>query len=455
MDALFSFSGACFISAIALVWVSLRLPPALGRFKPVPLLLGLFLCYNAAPFLTVLWLPELTEELLRSTFDFYKSDNLILIGLEVLACTAAGVMGQWAATPGRARRRKLRPLVAAAASASSPTGRTLLPRAFWAIAVVSAGLLWQLRGALFSGYHDGFTDNEGELLLRGTLSSLFSLVFITYLFLWYSGDPVAFPKRRTNRHFWASSAVTAAVGLCLMSMGGRLYIASAAITLICLRLAMAPPGSTGGGWKSVLKVVSLVLVAASVGLWRAQNDFTAAAVFANALAEPLYVSISLASLFASNPLPVLQFPSFLLGDAVGLLPSSLYPDKLDRFFAISQAYAIESPVGGLNGLASLIVNFGWLGTIVLMGLLCYAVTRLSYAAARARGVRAHALRLSFVLATTFPLLSLLRDPVVIAVYKNLLQNSLVWPGLLTLVLGMPLFGRRLRPPACPSPTASD
>jgi hypothetical protein len=451
VDALISFSGTCFLAALAFVCASFRLQPRLGRFKPVPLLLGLFFCYNALPFIIVSLMPDLTEVLLASTFTYYRPDNLDAIGVLVLACTCAGFVGQLAATP----RRRFRPVRERVSTAEQTplrppaSGRKLVFAAFWSLALIAAAMLWQLREFLFSGYHESFGDDQGEVLLRGSLSSVFSLLFVSYLFLWYSDDRRR--PQKIDRLFWVSTGVIAGVAAGLLSMGGRLYIASAAITFISLRLSRANPSALQlhGRWKSMLGTVALIGAAASVGIWRSQRDFTVAAVFANLLAEPLYVSISLASLFASNSIPALQFPFFLLEDAVGLLPGSLYPAKLERFFAIGNAYAMESPVGGLSGMASLVANFGWLGTILVIGLLCFTLTRISQAVARRPGSRAP--QLAFVIAATFPLLSLLRDPFVVSFYKNLLQNSLLWPCLLTLAVGTRLVRKNTSIEQAPSP----
>jgi hypothetical protein len=393
--------------------------------------------------------------LLGSTYDYYKPDNQEVVGLLILACTCAGFLGELAATPPRKRRAVRQGRSAAAETPPRPhvTGRRLVFAAFWLLALIAAALLWQLREYLFAGYHESFGGDQGEVLQRGALSSVFSLLFVAYLFLWYSDDRLR--PRQYDRLFWISAAAVAGVAAGLLSMGGRLYVASAVITLISVRLSRADPSAPRQQrrWKSMLGVAALIGAAAGVGVWRSQGDITVAATFANLLAEPLYVSISLASLFASNSIPVLQFPFFLLEDVVGILPGSLYPAKLDRFFAIGDGYAIESPVGGLSGLASLVANFGWLGTVFIAGLLCFTLTWISGALARRGSSRAR--QLAFVIATTFPLLSLFRDPFVISVYKNLLQNSLLWPWLLATALGMRFVSTRTRTVPAPTTLASE
>lgn len=422
---------AALLLTLVVVAGSFAVRSPLGRFKPVPVMLLIFASYNALPFLAVAALPELAELMLSDAYAYYRGDTLLAIASLSLGCVTAGLVGLLVGsaprppTPGKAMlERKVEP-------DSTQRRRLVLGACAFALFLTAACVLvWTLRGFLFAGYHEAFGENQGEVLLRGSLSSLFTLLFVSYLFTWFANDCPARSLQRRRGLFWISTMALLGVGLALLSLGGRLYGVSAIVTVLAMRAVQAAmrgdaPGSALKLWGTVGLLLATV---AAIGVWRVQNDFNTLAVLINLLAEPLFVSISLTSLFGANTVPALDFPSLLLTDAIGILPSAVYPDKLDRLFAIADVYRVDSPAGGLNGLASLSANFGWLGAIAVSGVLCFVVARLSFVVARRQA--SPPLRLVYVIAVTFPLLSLCRDPYVISVYKNLLQNSLVWPLLL-------------------------
>jgi len=423
----------------------------LGSFKPVPLMLIIFSSYNVLPFLVVSTTPELAEVLLRDTFSHYSASNMLAVVGLALACVIAGLLGLIIASHAASLWRTTTRRIQQIESNHLQARRLAFGVAIYTlIMIVISLLLWTLREFLFAGYHEAFGNDQNEVLLRGSLSSLFTLLFVSYLFTWFANEFPAIPLRRRRILFWSMTLGLLFVGLALLSMGGRLYCVSAVVTMIALRAMQSSMRArkSVSSWKLLGLVGLLIGAVASIGIWRTQSDFNVLAVIINLLAEPVFVSISLVSLFGANDVPAIAFPSLLLGDAVGVLPSAIYPEKLERLFAISGVYQVESPVGGLSGLASLSANFGWLGAIVVFGLICFVVARLSFFVARPQTLSP--LRVVYVVAVTFPLLSLCRDPFVISVYKNLMQNSLLWPLALTLA-GQMVLVRRLAPRGLATP----
>jgi len=400
----------------------------MGIYKPVPLMLLIFASYNVVPFLVVCTFPELAQLMLLGSFSYYSSDNIFIVALLSLACVVAGLAGLLLASYNLVKWRNPKKGIFRIESKRTENRRFFLgTTVFSFIFLVSCVLLWNLKESLFSGYHEAFGEDINEVLMRGSLSSLFTLLFISYLLTWFTNEQRSASSQRKPRLFWYATLGLLLVGLALLSMGGRLYIVSAIITLLALKgMQSSFVAKTSISIWSLLGFAGLLLgLVAIVGLWRNQSEFNALAILKNLIAEPLYISISLASLYSENNVPALDFPLLLLNDTVGMLPSFIYPEKIERFFAIKSIYKVDSPSGGLSGLASLSANFGWLGAIVISGLICYLVARLSFSVSCPKKLSKY--RVVFVIAATFPLLSLCRDPFVISVYKNLLQNSVLWP----------------------------
>jgi hypothetical protein len=400
---------------------SLSMPALLGAYRPVALLGALLLVYDVLPFVLVGLFTDRADALLGGMVEHYAIDRTVPIVALVVAMLAAACLGQAAVTRsqsfGTGRAPVLRPL-----PSCEESNRLSGVLFFWPLAFVAVILVVQLRGFLFGGYHETLGDDTTEIVRRGALSSVFVLMLVAHLFAW---TPRELPARRHPQQL-ASVLVLAAIGLALLSMGGRLYVVSALLLVGMLWLSRRPRGRRVASARRTAGVVALALGGiALVGIWRSSGDLSPESVLVNLLAEPGFVSISLASLFSQNEVPALSWPVHLLGDVVGVLPASVYPDKLDRLFSIRDAFDVASPFGGLNGLTSLVANVGWAGAIAVSGLLGALATAATGWAARSPASARR--RLLVVVATALPALSLHRDPFVISVYKNFLQNAVVFP----------------------------
>ncbi len=412
--------------SIAMLIVSLRLPTPLGRYRPASLLIALLCAYNVVPFLLVGLFRTEAEALISGVFEYYAPDRLVALLGYVAAVTTSTVGGQALALHlgGRQRRQGRRAPVWFPASAMDSRRAGMV--AFWLATALAATLSYQLRGLLLGGYHESFGEDDAEVFHRGTLSSAFVLMLVAYLFVRFvsQGRWLAKPHRLADL---ASTLALLGIGGALLSLGGRLYVVSALVLLLMLRASRnaAPLRNARRLW--LLTGAGMTAISL-VGLWRTDADFSITALLINLLSEPGFVSISLASLMGANAVPALHAPTFLLGDAVGLAPAFVYPDKINRLFSLRQEFDVSSPFGGLNGLASTTANFGWAGAIVVAFLLGAATTAFSVWASRASPYARR--RWVVVVATALPALSLYRDPFVISVYKNLLQNAIVFPLLL-------------------------
>lgn len=428
--------------AFGAMLVSLRLPAPLGTYRPVALYGALLLAYDVLPFVLVGAFPNDAEALLGGAFEYYTPDRLpLLVGFAAMllsAVCAGQAVVTWLAGPASARRRSWRWL-----PSTSAGNRTAGLASFWILAIFAALLVIQLRDLLLGGYHESLGDDTLEVVQRGALSSVFMLMLVSYLFAWQpqgAGRPGARPAAPVSARL-ASTTVLLAVGLALLSLGGRLYVVSALLVVALLRASRAAPGP-GSRRRTWIYATFALAAVAVIGVWRTQGDVSVGGLAINLLAEPGFVSISLASLFAVNSIPALHAPTFLIGDAVGVLPAFLYPDKLDRLFSLREEFDVSSPVGGLNGVASLVANFGWAGAIVVALLASMAASALCHWAARSPATSRR--RFVVVVVTALPALSLFRDPFVISVYKNLAQNAIFFP-LLLVVTGHVLSCAQRRP----------
>jgi hypothetical protein len=293
--------------------------------------------------------------------------------------------------------------------------RLFLPVAFGIMLLYA----WQLRGQLFVGYRYEVT---AAASMRGTLSA--TSVLLLVLCLLRAAETPAWPRTRTGWRGVATDpfAIAYAVSAMLtLSLGGRLYVASAAImalvyhTVYRRRLPLL---------RALTFALMAMLLAGIAGLLRFGYAPSPIGILVNLLVEPLFTSFSLLHFLAQDNAPWIAAPRFLLSDLLNLVPSALFPGKAEYLLdPRDYGYAIFTPLGALHSYLSLMINFGRIGAPLV-------VFALGTGLAVLKRKRSPLARTAYAMLTGWLAFTFFRDPFSVSIVKNMIEFSILVPTLI-------------------------
>jgi oligosaccharide repeat unit polymerase len=280
---------------------------------------------------------------------------------------------------------------------------------------------FQIKDSLFLGYDQAILDNEGIWQVRGTLSSLYSIMAVLQLILLYFHwrEPLRRIQKLTMFFIFSISSVV------LLSMGARLYV------IMALLSGLACYSQQQGGIKirHAALISSLgLLVFGAIGVLRLENLDGIAAVLLNVITEPILTSISAFSLITDNPVSLIGQPHLFLVDFQAVVPSFLLPGKGQLFERLKDyGYAFEAPLGGYHIVFSLLINFGVIGTL----LFAWGVGKMLKPQTPKNANQQVFKQISAAALTGMFAFSLYRDPFFIGVVKNIMLVSVIIPYILS------------------------
>lgn len=436
---LFAFSLLACIGAMALLFRRCCLHAGRVHINPVfGLLMGLFF-YVLLPNIFIFYFAGLIDEwtVYGRELSPTNAQTMMLFTLVLLVLLNVGAATWRATIPRRA------------STASDPallrtrwTGGVSWPATF--TMVVSMGLFLTLsftvRDSLFSGYDPDVLANDAVWTARGAMSSSYSMFYVAMC--------VFILRRRRSMSRGVRWAMILAFGLSsviLLSMGARLYVAMALISLLALKSALSDgiPARQLSGF-----LLGGALLMGSVGVLRSGSLEGLESVLRNVVLEPLLTSISLYTLLANNaPIWIGQAHMFL-ADFQAVMPSVLFPGKGGLFERLdTYGYAFEAPVGGYHLYFSGLINFGYIGMSVIALWAGHALARVSRRPL-AGPIRTSTLTTCVYLsgALTF---TVFRDPFFIAIAKNVLIMAILLPIILT---GLDAASKRRSPSPVRAPS---
>jgi oligosaccharide repeat unit polymerase len=286
----------------------------------------------------------------------------------------------------------------------------------------------KIKDSLFLGYDQAILDNEAIWQVRGTMSSLYSVMAVLQLMLlfFHWQNPLSRLQKSMMFLVFFSSSIL------LLSMGARLYVIMALLS----GLALYSQRHSGIKIRHLLFISSLgLLLFGTIGVLRLGSLDGVAAVLLNVVTEPILTSISAFSLITDNPVPLLGQPHLFPVDFQAVVPSFLLPGKDQLFERLKEyGYAFEAPLGGYHIVFSLLINFGVIGTVFL-AFFVGKFLKQNHPNNLQKKIFQH---ISAAALTGMFAFSLYRDPFFIGVVKNTMLVSVIIPYALS----------RL---ACPSP----
>jgi len=279
----------------------------------------------------------------------------------------------------------------------------------FAVAVVAA-YAFALRHQFFAGYSGLWNGDAGP---RGSFTAA-AMLLLDVAFLH------VVMRRPTRRRWWANIFVVsfALTSLLLLSLGGRLYVASAILMALVYRTQFVEKARTR---TVILGGVLGVLGAGLTGIVRLGGALSITTLAANIASEPLFTSFSLIQFLSRQRFEWWNFPRFLLGDLINLVPTSLFPDKA-RYLLDPEAfgYVVFSPLGALNSFFSLTINFGVIGALIPLFALGLTLSLLQRQPAKL-------LRIVYSILTGWLAFTFFRDPFAVSVVKNMLEFGVLVP----------------------------
>jgi hypothetical protein len=277
--------------------------------------------------------------------------------------------------------------------------------------IVAASYTYHLRNLLGGNYGD-----IGDAILSmGTLVAI-SLVLLALALLKTAEDEKAtFLATISNR--WMLGYFL--IAFLQLTMGGRLYFVSSLLLLAGYRSVFFKKYSGG---QLFAFVFGAAIFGGAAGLLRLKSGVNVVAIVLNLAGEPVFTSFSLVSFLGSNHIPWIEFPRFLAGDFLNLVPSAILPNKMDLFPDPTKAgFSFVSPMGAMNSWVSFMINFGLAGTAIIMALIGFFLRRLLMNAT------SPIVKTQYLMCSAFLVFTFFRDPFSVSLVKNLFEFSIVMP----------------------------
>lgn len=285
------------------------------------------------------------------------------------------------------------------------------------VLLVAAIYVWRVRGGLFTGYANYASVYQNA----GTLSAL-SLVLLSLAFLRvaYHGRAGGSGLARLAPAIYV--AAYGVIAVLLLSLGGRLYIASAILmALVYFSVYKRRIGYLRlGGFLTIGGVL-----AGTIGTIRIGGQLSPEAVAANLSSESLFTAFSLIRFVGAGRLELINFPRYLMADLVNLVPSAILPWKTALFLhgPAQDGYVVFAPLGALHMFLSFMVNFGLIGS---MGVLFALGASLSIL----RRQRWPVAKVCYAMLSGGMAFTLFRDPFSVSLVKNMFEFSFVVPWII-------------------------
>jgi hypothetical protein len=277
--------------------------------------------------------------------------------------------------------------------------------------IVAASYTYYLRSLIGANY-----DDIGEgILSMGTLVA-FSLTLLGMALLKTTeSEKATFFSTISNR--WMLGFFL--ISFLQLTMGGRLYFVSSLLLMAGYRSVFFRKYSGG---QLLAFVLGAAVFGGAAGLLRLRSGVNTLALVLNLAGEPVGTSFSLVSFLSSNHIPWIEFPRFLAGDLLNLVPRVIFENKMDFLPDPTKAgFSFVSPQGAMNSWVSFIINFGLAGTAIVMVLIGFCLRWLLMNAT------SPILKTQYLMCSAFLTFTFFRDAFSMSLVKNIFEFSIVMP----------------------------
>lgn len=272
--------------------------------------------------------------------------------------------------------------------------------------ILACGAIYRARSILFQGKYVNDSD-----LLGGTVAS--SAIFLFMIAIFY----IAQSKTANLKHVLLNKYMLVfwPVGITLIVSGSRLYFISTLLMLFVY-------------WTVYVRKMRIMAFIRTFGLAIAFMGLVGTIrlpgneqnILENIASEPLFTAFPLISFLQTHKILYFNYPVYLFSDLINLVPSVILPGKVELMKKIPDIY---SPLGALNSFVSFDMNFGVLGTAVVLFMFAYWMRRMC--------LRENLwAKTSYVLISGWMAFALFRDPFSVSIVKDILEFSILLPYLL-------------------------
>lgn len=232
---------------------------------------------------------------------------------------------------------------------NKPISKVVLNYSALLIIVTFSFYIYLARGNIFKGYLAVYdTSLMGPLATVNLITTLFLLNIIQW--------------KQSYHMFYLFLFILLINSFFLLSMGGRMYVLTSAISLLLQHI-----NSVSKNPESRIKILGIIffipLILLIIGVWRSGSEFNLEILTVFGLAEPLLTSISIASLYDCEKLYLFRIPYNFLSSIINFIPSSVFSNKAEFIISLNDiSTCLYSPFGATNIIASLYLNFGIIGS---------------------------------------------------------------------------------------------
>lgn len=288
---------------------------------------------------------------------------------------------------------------------------------------ISIYFIFRFKDIFFKGYVSdvSYSLQKGPFIAVSLM--IFSLTLI-YSLIRKEEQNITIFYKSINNHFMFIFII---ISILILSLGGRLYFLSSIMMLFVFRSLVFQKLDLK---KFVILLGVLILLMGTIGVWRldTSNLIEIESVLFNILEETLYTAFSLLSFLEANRFELIQFPIILLSEFLNLIPSFVFPDKLQFMLNFSDlGYTIYQPLGATNVFVSLLIHFGIVGSVMFMFLYGRFFNLLKHK-------KHELLRTIYIMCSGFLVFSFFRDNSNTSLIKNIFQFSILMPTIMYLFI---------------------
>ena len=320
-----------------------------------------------------------------------------------------------------------------------PFERRLLNLLFVPVLLLSAALAYDLRGEFLGGYGAESAFQSGS---RGSLLAT-SLLLLSFVLLYDGarrGRDDGAPSRggllRVFANRWGALYLT--LSFALLTLGGRITFVTGVVAVLVYWSTYVRAISRGTLLAGTAVSILFVGVIGAVRFGLLAGALSPEVIAFGLVAEPVFTSFSLMNFLAAGRFELLNAPWPLASGLINVVPSFVLPNKVELMVDPAQlGYSVESPFGALSSWVSFMINFGAVGTAVVLFVASAALEHL-------RRRDAPLARVTYPMICGFLAFSLFRDPFYHSIVKSILQLSVIMPiAVVVLLHVMTVVARRV------------
>lgn len=288
--------------------------------------------------------------------------------------------------------------------------------------------IFKLKSLFFTGYTNSANFNGFQ---KGSFVA-FSLVIFCFMLIYSNKTSQAINQFDKNKNFYQILNnkflyLYLFTSFLVLSMGGRLYFASGMISILVYKSVYFSRIKLKN---LLIAIISFALLMGFIGVYRSvgNGEIDFSDIVFNLFQEPIFTSFSLIKFIQDGHFDLLNSPKFLTSHFINLVPTALFPNKLDYILLPEMyGYFIYNPIGAFSLFVSLIINFGILGSAIFLYFFGNIMGRIKY---RVNSILSKTI---YVMISGFIIFTFFRDGFETSLIKNILEFSIIIPIIIILL----------------------